>query len=269
MELYNCSAKTEDEWYIEGTANKPLGIYFLISGIILEKNMIYIPCLIVMLKKDLIRNSCYKIMLILGISDICCIFVNSVITGYLTFNGAVYCTHPNLIFISGSIGMSCWCCCCLTCVILALNRCFDLSEKRVLHYLFEGNKVCFIQAAPIVYCLFFVGFTQPVLFNSKYSAWFFDPFIGLEEHKISIYPLMEKHFHPCAQLKMLEAVCFLMNSFSEFPVYQFSSYYQQLHSCFGHDATLCLFVYYYISTLQNKQWNLLERPEGNEFYKDP
>uniref|UniRef100_A0A1I7XNZ4 glutathione transferase n=1 Tax=Heterorhabditis bacteriophora TaxID=37862 RepID=A0A1I7XNZ4_HETBA len=105
--LYNCSSKSEDEWYETGVKRPFLGLYFIISGIILE--LLYIPCLMVIMQNDMIKNSCYKIMVMLGILDIWCLFVNSVVTGYLAFVGAVYCTHPLFIYITGGLGCTTIC----------------------------------------------------------------------------------------------------------------------------------------------------------------
>ncbi|RCN38298.1 hypothetical protein ANCCAN_15778 [Ancylostoma caninum] len=58
-----------------------------------------------MVRKQHRRLSCYKIMIALGIYDMASIVVNSLLSGYLWIIGANYCTNPNLIFVSGSVGL--------------------------------------------------------------------------------------------------------------------------------------------------------------------
>jgi putative chemoreceptor len=42
-------------------------------------------------------------MLYLGIIDVGAIVGNSLFAGYYAFTGALYCTHPTLMYITGSI----------------------------------------------------------------------------------------------------------------------------------------------------------------------
>ncbi|KAJ1365437.1 hypothetical protein KIN20_025731, partial [Parelaphostrongylus tenuis] len=37
--LYDCSNKTIDEWYKTGSVQWPLGLYFLLTGVLLEKRL--------------------------------------------------------------------------------------------------------------------------------------------------------------------------------------------------------------------------------------
>uniref|UniRef100_A0A1I7YTC3 G_PROTEIN_RECEP_F1_2 domain-containing protein n=1 Tax=Steinernema glaseri TaxID=37863 RepID=A0A1I7YTC3_9BILA len=101
--VYNCNIHTEERWQTDGHVNYPLGYWYIVSGVIYM--MPYIPCLIVMLKQDLFRNSCYKIMFFLGLIDFVTLAINAVLTGFLTIQGAVACSYPNLIYIAGCTGM--------------------------------------------------------------------------------------------------------------------------------------------------------------------
>ncbi|EGT49942.1 hypothetical protein CAEBREN_08433 [Caenorhabditis brenneri] len=46
--------------------------------------------------------SCYKIMVLLAIVDILSIIIDCLITGFLTYQGAVFCTYPEFIYVAGS-----------------------------------------------------------------------------------------------------------------------------------------------------------------------
>ncbi|KAJ1365438.1 hypothetical protein KIN20_025732 [Parelaphostrongylus tenuis] len=100
--LYDCSNKTIDEWYKTGSVQWPLGLYFLLTGVLLE--ILYLPCLIAMVKQHMLGFTCYKFMFILGIFDMFSIFVNSIMTGYLAIKGAIFCTNPILLLTLGAFG---------------------------------------------------------------------------------------------------------------------------------------------------------------------
>ncbi|KAK6748897.1 hypothetical protein RB195_001491 [Necator americanus] len=113
--LYDCSNRTTEEWYATGSEEWPLGIYFLVTGVLLE--ILYLPCLATMWKLNLLTSSCYKIMFFLGCLDMSSVFVNSIMTGYFAIRGAVFCTNPLTLLSLGAFG------CGFVCVIyLTVNR---------------------------------------------------------------------------------------------------------------------------------------------------
>ncbi|CAB3409761.1 unnamed protein product [Caenorhabditis bovis] len=173
---YNCS--TISDPFAIGEKRPFLGIYFIASGLILMTT--YIPCLIVIACSDLMRSSCYKIMMYLGFVDLVCIMVNSLATGYLGFVGATFCSYPRAIFVFGSLGCGGWIGACATCILLAVNRCCDINHRIPFREMFRGNTVFILMVIPLVITVYAVFFTKPVLFNSNYMSWFFTPFTGLE-----------------------------------------------------------------------------------------
>uniref|UniRef100_A0A1I7V2Y7 Serpentine Receptor, class T n=1 Tax=Caenorhabditis tropicalis TaxID=1561998 RepID=A0A1I7V2Y7_9PELO len=174
--LYNCSAHTPQEWSALNGVKRPIvGSLEMAYGMIL--NLMYIPMISVMLEKENFKMSCYKIMSFLTLIDIFALTVNSIITGFLSYQGAVYCTYPNLIYISGMMGLGLWCCSCIIAMSLIINRLLDLLLPSVGFFLFEGNRTFFVLTLPIIYGLYFVFFTTPIAFSSKYLTWFFDPLI--------------------------------------------------------------------------------------------
>ncbi|CAJ0604775.1 unnamed protein product [Cylicocyclus nassatus] len=158
-----------------GATSQVLGFAFIIYGVIAES--IYLLDMIIMTKKEHRRLSCYKIMILLGVFDMLAIAINSILTGYFWLKGSNYCTNPNLIYITGSIGMSLWCGACLICFILVLNRLFDVCNKVMLQALFKNGRTYIVLIIPILYSLYFCFFTAPVLFNSDQTAWFFYTFV--------------------------------------------------------------------------------------------
>lgn len=129
-----------------------------------------------MLEKENYKLTSFKIMFQLALADIIVIAINSILTGILAFQGAVYCTYPTLIYLSGSIAMSLWCLSCLTSLILVCNRLLIFFKPKIEALLFEGKKTFIILGFSLVYGGYFL-FTTPHVYNSKRLAWFFDPMI--------------------------------------------------------------------------------------------
>jgi len=63
-----------------------------------------VPCLL-SIWKHTTDSYCYKIMFFIGLIDMVALVVNGWITGYLGFVGAVFCSSPRFIYISGAIGL--------------------------------------------------------------------------------------------------------------------------------------------------------------------
>ncbi|KAF1752244.1 hypothetical protein GCK72_018798 [Caenorhabditis remanei] len=174
--LYNCSSMSSDSWTTQFGLKRPvLGIMSIIYGAIFE--ILFIPCLWAMLEKELWRMSCYKIMFFVGIVDIFALAMNSISTGYLAYEGAVFCTHPVFIYITGLWGLGLWCCSCLMNILLLVNRTLNISNSNLSDYVFEGHRTYLVLLIPIIYGLYFMFFTRTCVFSSKYYAWFYDPFI--------------------------------------------------------------------------------------------
>ncbi|CAI5448784.1 unnamed protein product [Caenorhabditis angaria] len=170
--FYNC---TGVDSYALGVPRPFIGTYFLTVGIVLL--MIYLPCLFVMGRSDLMKSSCYKIMFYLGIMDISCITVNSVATGWLAIQGATFCSYPKFIYVMGAIGCGFWMGSCATCILLALNRCCDINQNFKIRKMFVGNNIYIVMLVPLSYTIYSTFFIKPVAFNSNYVSWFFNPFI--------------------------------------------------------------------------------------------
>ncbi|CAB3409467.1 unnamed protein product [Caenorhabditis bovis] len=170
---YNCTSNDN-----VGEIQKPLGIYFISSGLFIL--ILYTLCLIAMAKSDLMRSSCYKIMMLLGILDIICTFTNSLATGFLGYEGATFCSYPRFIFVMGSIGCGCWIGSCLICVILGINRCCDMNPNLKIRFIFQGSRTYIVIGVISILTLCETFFTKPFLFNSNYMCWFFDPKLGLK-----------------------------------------------------------------------------------------
>uniref|UniRef100_A0A0K0F310 Serpentine Receptor, class T n=1 Tax=Strongyloides venezuelensis TaxID=75913 RepID=A0A0K0F310_STRVS len=172
---YICN-KDELNYSVELSNQKPdiMAYLLLITGIVFI--VIYIPCILVMLKHEFFNNSCYKIMLFLSLIDVSAVMVNSVATGIFGILRITYCFYPTLHLAIGSFGVSIWCATCATATILAFNRFLDTTQKSLYSKLFDGKKTFIWLILPVIYFLYFFFFTNPFTFSQTYMSWFFNPY---------------------------------------------------------------------------------------------
>ncbi|XGW08956.1 hypothetical protein V3C99_011345 [Haemonchus contortus] len=168
---YSCAGTTPRQ----GNVDYFIGVCFIIYGVLAE--LMYILVLHVIARKQYRRLSCYKIMLVLGLYDMCAIGVNSLLTGYFWLVGANYCLMPLLMYVAGAIGLGLWCGACMICFVLVINRLLDLWDKQMMELLFKDNRTYVVLLIPFCYSIYFTFFTEPLFFNSDHTAWFFSPFV--------------------------------------------------------------------------------------------
>uniref|UniRef100_A0A1I8BM92 G protein-coupled receptor n=1 Tax=Meloidogyne hapla TaxID=6305 RepID=A0A1I8BM92_MELHA len=107
-----------------------------------------------------------------------CLVVNAIITGYLAIVGAVYCTYPRFIYFAGSAGLALWGCETVAEMILAVNRCIELSSRTWAEFLFHGKRTYLWMIFPTIYGLWFFIFEMPIHFSGIFVSWFFNPHVG-------------------------------------------------------------------------------------------
>uniref|UniRef100_A0A8R1HMY5 Serpentine receptor class gamma n=1 Tax=Caenorhabditis japonica TaxID=281687 RepID=A0A8R1HMY5_CAEJA len=174
--LYNCSAKTSEEWTEQlGTKRPLLGFVVMLFGIFIE--IIYVPCLCAIYKRRLLQHSCYKIMFLLGVTDMIATSITSVLSGYLFIVGAVFCTYPELVYVAGSFALGGWVCSCALTLLLIINRICDILAPRISEFLFSTYRTWLVATIPFVYTLMVIIFAHPILFNSTVMAFIGDPLI--------------------------------------------------------------------------------------------
>ncbi|KAI6214363.1 hypothetical protein M3Y94_00259300 [Aphelenchoides besseyi] len=165
--------------------------------------ILYFPCLYVMGSNRFLKLSCYKIMYFLGVIDVACIFINSILSGIFTYEGSVFCDHPTLMYISGGISTGLWCSACCACVLLALNRCCDLLRPNWMETLFGGSRTYWWLLVPTIYGLYFIVFTPPLIYTSIYNAAFFDPFTGTDKADAELYTSWPHTANNCVVIVIL------------------------------------------------------------------
>ncbi|XGW08949.1 hypothetical protein V3C99_011339 [Haemonchus contortus] len=189
-----------------GNGSVILGMWSLIYGITAEADLKKLRDFVTDIQTDRQtdgRRSIYRI------NDMCAISLNSIVSGYFWLIGANYCMYPTLIYVMGAIALGLWCCACMNCLVLVINRLLDLWTKRVMQMLFKGNRTYVVLVIPLLYFLYFTFFTPPVLFNSDRMAWFFATFAdGHDPEKFLNYP------HTANNLLIVVLTCLLYVQYS-------------------------------------------------------
>ncbi|KAK0402290.1 hypothetical protein QR680_016252 [Steinernema hermaphroditum] len=175
---YNCSMRTNEEWYSYGQPNIPMGVYCIVVGCFFMTCSL--PCVFVMIASKQLRiHSAYKMMAFLTTQQCCSLVINCFITGTMFIEGAVYCNHPYLLYFAGAAMFGLWEAQSLTCVLLAFSRLVDFWKISLIAKLFQGNRVLFWFPFPILLGLYYIFEPHPALFNSKALNWLSDPYRGM------------------------------------------------------------------------------------------
>uniref|UniRef100_A0A914XEZ4 Uncharacterized protein n=1 Tax=Plectus sambesii TaxID=2011161 RepID=A0A914XEZ4_9BILA len=89
--LQHCNYTSEKQ-YKEDYQNLGLGLAYLCQGI--AYTICYVPCMIVMLRKELWSNICYKLMFFDGIYDLGTLLANSILPGIIMIAPYDYNCYP-------------------------------------------------------------------------------------------------------------------------------------------------------------------------------
>ncbi|KAI6209912.1 Serpentine receptor class gamma [Aphelenchoides besseyi] len=194
---YNCSFYNLESLSIERRSHPIFASLIIIIGFVAE--LLYIPCTYALYKQAIgKKNFCYRLMLMMALADVFCLPISALESGYLTFNGKMFCSYNVLIYTTGIIGFCRFqkreIICCLksalwslytsTSLILAINRCLAYSHYS---YLFEGKKQYLWIIAPFVYSLSILLFARSPIWNSVYQAWFFNPHLSYFNDSTGVY----------------------------------------------------------------------------------
>ncbi|KAK0401556.1 hypothetical protein QR680_015852 [Steinernema hermaphroditum] len=202
LRRYNCSVKSDEEWKAAEEPNVTLGTLCIAMGVIYAG--LYIFCIVVMAKPELRQNSCYKIMMYLGAVDLIALIFNCLTSGILFLDGAVFCNHPNIIYITGCIANGLWANQCFTCVLLAFNRVLDICDRHWIRCLFAGRRTYFWLLLPASYNLLFGFFTPPIMFSSKSGMWMLNAFYKLDvEFEVDVTTKVIRLVNNCAMVVSL------------------------------------------------------------------
>ncbi|EYC39765.1 hypothetical protein Y032_0641g1025 [Ancylostoma ceylanicum] len=202
---YNCSSRSRAEWLSRGSVNVVQGTYFLASGTVFV--MLYVLCLIGMLRGGLLKIPCYCLMFFNGIVDMCDLGVGSFIAAYFHFIGAVFCSTVTVNWLAGHLVWSVWCGASFNCIVLAFNRIVEMIPSvRRLRFLFRGKLLYTWMAISVFYMVIRPFVTRPIPYNTVISAFIGSPMISDDlEWEISHYQSFFLPIHNVTILVILSA----------------------------------------------------------------
>uniref|UniRef100_A0AC35UBA1 G_PROTEIN_RECEP_F1_2 domain-containing protein n=1 Tax=Rhabditophanes sp. KR3021 TaxID=114890 RepID=A0AC35UBA1_9BILA len=176
-QFFSCRGLSSEEWEKERNPNTFLGTIYLVIGIFFI--LLYIPVICVLMKKELFENNFFKLILCLSLMDVGSLTSSSLLCGYMTIIGSVHCTEPILSYINGAIAMSTWGVTSVVTIVLALNRCLEVSYLNLANALFKDNKIYFWIFVGFLNGILLAFFTPPILYSSKAHTLSFNPFVGI------------------------------------------------------------------------------------------
>ncbi|CAI2352321.1 unnamed protein product [Caenorhabditis sp. 36 PRJEB53466] len=170
--FYNCSWKSSDEWTKNGLRRPFLGWLLLVFGVSVE--FLYLPILYIIFKTRLIRYACYKLIILLAVTDMSATMCASIFSGFLYIQGAVFCTYPTFEYISGGFAINTWCMACAITISLFANRVCSIAFREYADVI-EGKLTYTSMFFSVLYGGYILFFTPIICFNSVAMAWLPEP----------------------------------------------------------------------------------------------
>ncbi|KAI6226143.1 hypothetical protein M3Y99_01323500 [Aphelenchoides fujianensis] len=153
--LYNCSFYSIEAIPLERRQHRVFGALLIVAYAICTGT--YVACLYAVPDETAHSSAC------------------GLVTGILAIKGAVFCSHPTLIYVVGGVALGTWGASTMTSMLLGVNRCFELASGWWAAAAFGGWRIAFWLALPIGYFFLLFVFTPPPLFSGVWLAWFFNP----------------------------------------------------------------------------------------------
>ncbi|KAI6175482.1 hypothetical protein M3Y97_00693800 [Aphelenchoides bicaudatus] len=173
---YNCSFYQINTIPLELRKHELFGTCFLFAYTMFL--FLYVFCLFAMIDMPYINRASNRLMILLACIHIVGLQLGGFLTGAFGIEGAVFCSHPNLIYVAGSFGVANWAGSTSITMILGFNRCCELQGGSLAKYLFGSWRLYIWMALPITYSLYILWFTPPNLFSGIHMSWFFNPHYG-------------------------------------------------------------------------------------------
>uniref|UniRef100_A0A7E4UR65 G protein-coupled receptor n=1 Tax=Panagrellus redivivus TaxID=6233 RepID=A0A7E4UR65_PANRE len=209
---WNCDIRTYEEWTDLAKPNMKIGLLYLCFGLVYLS--ISIPCMLALLRSDLMKYSAYKFMALIGIIDFFGLLNATFYFSYASMIGMVYCMAPTLNYIMGVWAFFGWATSSTTCVLLAISRLIDFWSPRTGRLLYKGKKTYFWFLIPFLYSLHIIFIAGTCVFNSNTYSFAFDPFYGTPERNgtldVEHYPHVTLAIHNLAVPAILIIVYILL-----------------------------------------------------------
>ncbi|KAI1709723.1 serpentine type 7TM GPCR chemoreceptor srt domain-containing protein [Ditylenchus destructor] len=165
LAAYNCTALRKAQTRTERSGCSFTGFSYLALSVLFV--VLYIPCVIAMLKRRVRAQICYRLMLYLGIVEILSLSINGIAIGVISTMGIAYCDQPVLVHTLTLIGTSLWCTVSSAILVLAINRCMMISNTNVSQRLFNGDVACLMwMSIPTIAGLGAAWFVPPLVYSA-------------------------------------------------------------------------------------------------------
>ncbi|KAH7700294.1 CRE-SRT-39 protein [Aphelenchoides avenae] len=175
-QLYNCSWYDVDSLPLETREHEIGGWLAMVLTVIFE--VLYIPCFFVITRPEYFKQSCFKLMALIGFLDITLMPFSGFVSGYFAVKGDMYCSYPTFIYASCTVVNGLWGAHMITSFILALNRCLLILKPRLAHWLFDGKRTYVWFLIPLAMATAMIWHFKPLLANGLVMAWVANPHIG-------------------------------------------------------------------------------------------
>ncbi|KAF8370926.1 hypothetical protein PRIPAC_77355 [Pristionchus pacificus] len=153
--------------------------------------------------RGFLSQSCYKIMMYLGIVDCGMIYCNSGMVDIATksIEGSVYCQNPKMNFVY-MICYFLYFSSSFTCFILGLNRFAELFSIHWLMASFKGKRAWLVLILPTIYGSY-AAFCSPLpSFDTNLHVFMFDPMIGSNFEYANVFHSWNNLFFPTTTMLM-------------------------------------------------------------------
>ncbi|KAH7702676.1 Protein SRT-42 b [Aphelenchoides avenae] len=172
--LYNCSLYDVEQIPLERRQHSVAGFAILLLCAIFC--IIYLPPMFVM--RRYMDRASYKIMFFIGLMDVGMLAIVAAAYGVLTIRGSVFCSDPDWVYVHGALSMAFWKASSECSVLLALNRCLEMSKPSVAALLFDGRRTFFWLGLSSVHYLWGLFYATPLVWTSLYVTMVFNPHAG-------------------------------------------------------------------------------------------
>uniref|UniRef100_A0A183BHS6 G protein-coupled receptor n=1 Tax=Globodera pallida TaxID=36090 RepID=A0A183BHS6_GLOPA len=170
--LYNCTLYSVDAIPLERRQNIAFGTSLIFFFLLFE--LFYLPCVVALFR--MLGQSCYKVMFSIALIDVVALPVAGLIPGVFALRGIEFCSCPTLMLIVGMFVNWVWCLESSAAVLLAANRCLELSWPSLGQLLFNGWRTWGWLLFVLAYSLYYGFFgTSPAVWSSVQLTWTYNP----------------------------------------------------------------------------------------------
>ncbi|KAK0413449.1 hypothetical protein QR680_006814 [Steinernema hermaphroditum] len=162
-----------------------IGIMYLVLGFTAIPISGFV--LSVFIRRPLINHSCYKIMALTTVLDICNLVNGAIIPGFFSVLNIHHCNAPWSLYVVWPANYF-WIGYCCTSEVLALNRMLQFANKNVASFLFDGKRIYFWFGVVVAYAIIGEQLTpDKFYFYNPYGGYIAINRLNGEPHIILIF----------------------------------------------------------------------------------